>query len=85
VLIKPQFEVGRGEVGKGGVVRDPSAWRGALEKVVAAGANEGLALAGACASPLTGPAGNHEFFVHLRRDVESNPGAVDGAIEEARG
>jgi 23S rRNA (cytidine1920-2'-O)/16S rRNA (cytidine1409-2'-O)-methyltransferase len=85
LLVKPQFEVGPRAVGKGGVVRDPSAWRGALDRVVAAGANEGLALAGACASPLTGPAGNHEFFVHLRRDVESNPGAVDGAIEEARG
>jgi 23S rRNA (cytidine1920-2'-O)/16S rRNA (cytidine1409-2'-O)-methyltransferase len=64
-LIKPQFEVGKGEVGKGGIVRDP----GAHEKVVAAirqtAMEMGLAVRGVCESPITGADGNREFLILL--------------------
>ncbi len=64
-LVKPQFEVGRGEVGHGGVVRDPRKHRAALASVAAAAAGCGFGLRGACASPITGAEGNREFFLHL--------------------
>jgi 23S rRNA (cytidine1920-2'-O)/16S rRNA (cytidine1409-2'-O)-methyltransferase len=63
-LVKPQFEAGRHQVGKGGVVRDPQVHRQVLEKVTAWGASNGLAARGIMASPITGPAGNVEFFIH---------------------
>ncbi|MCP9928034.1 TlyA family RNA methyltransferase [Cyanobium sp. CH-040] len=66
VLVKPQFEVGRGRVGKGGVVRDPAAHADAIEAVIAAAAPLGLQPAGLVASPITGPAGNHEYLLWLR-------------------
>lgn len=75
-LIKPQFEVGKGQVGKGGVVRDPHLHRGAIEKVLAEAAALGLAPAGLIRSPLTGPAGNIEFLAWLRRGGENAPGEV---------
>jgi 23S rRNA (cytidine1920-2'-O)/16S rRNA (cytidine1409-2'-O)-methyltransferase len=65
VLVKPQFEVGRGALGKGGVVRDPVAWRSAIDGVVETGEAVGWHLWGAMASPLPGPAGNVEFLLHL--------------------
>jgi 23S rRNA (cytidine1920-2'-O)/16S rRNA (cytidine1409-2'-O)-methyltransferase len=83
LLVKPQFEVGRGAVGKGGVVRDPIGWRSAIDRVVAAASKEGLGLVDACSSPLTGPAGNREFFVHLRRGEDSNLTAVEIAVDNA--
>lgn len=67
LLVKPQFEAGRDRVGRGGVVRDPGAWADALTRVVDAAAEEGLGLVAAVPSSLPGPAGNVEFFVHLRR------------------
>jgi 23S rRNA (cytidine1920-2'-O)/16S rRNA (cytidine1409-2'-O)-methyltransferase len=64
-LVKPQFEVGRALVGKGGVVRDPVARRGAVEQVRAwAGAN-GFAAGADVESPITGPAGNVEYLLLL--------------------
>jgi 23S rRNA (cytidine1920-2'-O)/16S rRNA (cytidine1409-2'-O)-methyltransferase len=65
VLVKPQFEADRGEVGKGGVVRDPAVWGRALERVAAAAAGVGWRVSGATASALLGPAGNVEFLLHL--------------------
>ena len=64
LLVKPQFEVGRALVGKGGVVRDPAAWLAVLEAVAGALQAEGCDVRGATASPLAGPAGNREFFLH---------------------
>ena len=64
-LVKPQFEAGRGRVGKGGVVRDPEVQREAVETVARAAAGVGLGRRGAVASPLLGPKGNREFFLHL--------------------
>lgn len=69
-LIKPQFEVGKGQVGKGGVVRDPRLHRSASEKVLAEAAAAGLAPAGVIRSPITGPAGNVEFLAWLQRAGE---------------
>jgi 23S rRNA (cytidine1920-2'-O)/16S rRNA (cytidine1409-2'-O)-methyltransferase len=64
-LVKPQFEVGKGEVGKGGVVRDPNQHRRVLERVAAFAARAGWGARGVTRSPLRGPAGNREFFLHL--------------------
>jgi len=61
-LIKPQFEAGRREVGKGGVVRDPEVHRRVLERVLGIAAELGLGLRGLMPSPLRGPAGNVEFL-----------------------
>jgi 23S rRNA (cytidine1920-2'-O)/16S rRNA (cytidine1409-2'-O)-methyltransferase len=87
VLVKPQFEAGRGQVGKGGVVRDPVVWRECLARVADAGAAVGWRLRGATASPLLGPAGNVEFLLHLTPgDVPEAPvdGLLDHAVEEGR-
>jgi len=66
VLIKPQFEVGRENVGRGGIVRDPALHRQVLEELTALwSANEWQVL-DLCASPLPGAEGNREFFAHLR-------------------
>ncbi len=61
-LIKPQFEAGRREVGKGGVVRDPEVHRRVLERVLGIAAGLDLCLCGLMPSPLRGPAGNVEFL-----------------------
>ena len=59
-LVKPQFEAGRGQVGKGGVVRDPVVREAAIAGVMAAAAALGLRVLGRIASPIPGPAGNVE-------------------------
>jgi 23S rRNA (cytidine1920-2'-O)/16S rRNA (cytidine1409-2'-O)-methyltransferase len=66
-LIKPQFEAGKDDVGKGGVVRDARVHRRVLEETVALAHELGLSVAGLIPSPLLGPAGNVEFLIHLRR------------------
>jgi 23S rRNA (cytidine1920-2'-O)/16S rRNA (cytidine1409-2'-O)-methyltransferase len=67
-LIKPQFEAGPGEVGKGGVVRDPAVHRAVCEHVAAwIGAQPGWSVIGIADSPITGPAGNREFLIHARK------------------
>jgi 23S rRNA (cytidine1920-2'-O)/16S rRNA (cytidine1409-2'-O)-methyltransferase len=63
-LIKPQFEAGREQVGKGGVIRDPAIHRLVLEDLSTWAQARGLTLAGMIPSPLTGPAGNVEFLAH---------------------
>lgn len=63
LLVKPQFEVGRQRVGKGGVVRDPAAHAEAIATVIAAARELAWQPAGLVASPLTGPAGNHEYLL----------------------
>jgi 23S rRNA (cytidine1920-2'-O)/16S rRNA (cytidine1409-2'-O)-methyltransferase len=71
-LVKPQFEVGKGEVGKGGVVRDPLQHRSVIERISAFSVSLGLVVLGVAESPLVGPKGNREFFLRLRKggDVE---------------
>jgi 23S rRNA (cytidine1920-2'-O)/16S rRNA (cytidine1409-2'-O)-methyltransferase len=65
VLVKPQFEAGRADVGKGGVVRDPDVHRRVLRQVVDAGLGWGATAIGVVDSGLPGPKGNREFFVHF--------------------
>lgn len=64
VLVKPQFEAGRGQTDRG-VVRDPAIHRGVLERVVAQAGDAGLGARGVIPSPILGPAGNREFLLHL--------------------
>jgi 23S rRNA (cytidine1920-2'-O)/16S rRNA (cytidine1409-2'-O)-methyltransferase len=64
-LVKPQFEVGRDRVGKGGVVRDGLAHRDAIASVTSAAHALGWNAQGIVGSPITGPAGNHEYLLWL--------------------
>ena len=84
LMVKPQFEVGKARVGKGGVVRDPELWREAVTGVVVAAESLGLGLLAAVPSEVPGPAGNREFFVHLRPGAPSDHQAIDRAVDEAR-
>lgn len=63
-LIKPQFEVGRGQVGKGGVVRDPELHRQVVTKIERFCESRGMKVRGVKESSLLGPKGNREFFMH---------------------
>lgn len=65
-LVKPQFEVGPGHVGKGGIVRDHARRLQALQDVIAAAERVGFCSLAHCDSPITGGSGNHEFLLHLR-------------------
>ncbi len=65
-LVKPQFEAGRGSVGKGGVVRDPEIRARAVQSICAAAEELGYTAVGSLESPVKGPKGNVEFFVFLR-------------------
>jgi 23S rRNA (cytidine1920-2'-O)/16S rRNA (cytidine1409-2'-O)-methyltransferase len=65
-LVKPQFEAGREDVGKGGIVRDPAVHARVVEEVSAAADALGLSRAGLVESPITGSEGNREFLLHLR-------------------
>ena len=80
VLVKPQFEAGRPDVASSGVVSDPAVWTRALRGVAEAFREAGVGSVGAMASPLMGPAGNVEFFLHA---VEAGPDAVDARAVEA--
>jgi 23S rRNA (cytidine1920-2'-O)/16S rRNA (cytidine1409-2'-O)-methyltransferase len=75
LMVKPQFEVGRERVGKGGVVRDSALREEAVRSVVAAAAQRGWGTRAVATSPLPGPSGNVEFFAWLRR----GPSFVDDA------
>ncbi|HEX5734779.1 MAG TPA: TlyA family RNA methyltransferase [Blastocatellia bacterium] len=82
-LIKPQFEVGKGEVGKGGIVRDPRKHRRVLVEVKEAAAGAGLWGVGLIESPILGAEGNREFLIHLKRASEDSAAAshLDERIE----
>ena len=83
VLVKPQFEVGKARVGKGGVVRDPAAHCDAIAGVVAAAQALGLRAAGLVASPITGPAGNHEYLLWLQAAGDAGLAAEGDGSSEA--
>ena len=65
ILVKPQFEVGRGQVGKGGIVRDPALHQAACDRVASAVKALGLE-SGIVESPIRGAEGNREFLLHAR-------------------
>jgi 23S rRNA (cytidine1920-2'-O)/16S rRNA (cytidine1409-2'-O)-methyltransferase len=75
-LIKPQFEVGKGNVGKGGVVRDPQQHYQSLWEVLTAAQDCGLGVHGGMVSPLLGPKGNREFLAYLGLGVALCPPEV---------
>jgi 23S rRNA (cytidine1920-2'-O)/16S rRNA (cytidine1409-2'-O)-methyltransferase len=77
-LVKPQFEVGRGQVGKGGVVRALEARRAAVRRVAAAAMAIGFRVGGVAASVLRGPKGNREVFLLVARDLGPRP-SLEGA------
>ncbi len=83
-LVKPQFEVGRGKVGRGGIVREPELHAEVLRRLAAFSRGRGGGLAGAMASPIRGAEGNVEFFLHV---TPARPGleaeALDAALREA--
>jgi 23S rRNA (cytidine1920-2'-O)/16S rRNA (cytidine1409-2'-O)-methyltransferase len=66
ILVKPQFEVGRERVGKGGIVRDPAAQRYAVERVTESVQGTGGSVLGETESPITGAEGNREFLLYAR-------------------
>ena len=77
-LVKPQFEVGRSAIGKGGVVKDPAAHQAAIERVLQAGKAAGLTPCGLIPSPISGGDGNREFLLCF----STEPGAP--AVDKAR-
>jgi 23S rRNA (cytidine1920-2'-O)/16S rRNA (cytidine1409-2'-O)-methyltransferase len=84
VLVKPQFEVGRGQVGRGGIVRDAALHRQALEDIARGAQALGYSLRGACASPIEGAEGNREFFLALAQGgAPLETAAFDAMISRA--
>ena len=79
VLVKPQFEAGRPEIGKRGVVRDPAVRRRVVDHVAAAGAPLGWTCVAATPSPVAGAEGNREVFLHFRLRAKSPPGSGSGS------
>lgn len=84
-LVKPQFEAGRDQVGKGGVVRDQAVHRHVLETVIADAGVSGLQILGLIPSPITGPAGNREFLIFFGWYLSQPPFAIEAAIEACLG
>ena len=72
-LIKPQFEVAKSEVGKGGIVRDPAAHEKVVEAVSQTARELGLMVSGLCESPITGADGNREFLILLQLPEKDKP------------
>lgn len=70
-LIKPQFEVGKGKVGKGGVVRDPQQHDEVVENIKTVAGELGCTVVDVCDSPVLGPKGNREFLIHLQKGERS--------------
>lgn len=82
LMVKPQFEVGKDRLGKGGVVRDPALWRECVETVAATSASLGWGAVGLSRSRLPGPSGNVEFFLWCRR---TSPALDENDYEAAMG
>jgi 23S rRNA (cytidine1920-2'-O)/16S rRNA (cytidine1409-2'-O)-methyltransferase len=82
-MVKPQFEVGRERIGKGGVVRDPELRREAIASVASAARGLGASVLGFASSGLPGPAGNRETFVHLAEGGRAGAlESLDAAVRE---
>ena len=81
-LVKPQFEVGRGEVGRGGIVTDPLKHRRVLIEIARAAARLNLLPIDVIESPILGAEGNREFLMHLQKTdhVQTMPPVVEGKI-----
>lgn len=87
-LVKPQFEAGPRDVGRGGVVRDPAVWTRVLHETTEALSGTGWGLRAVMASPVLGPAGNVEFLMRAQRGAAAAPLDLAGVVaegEEVRG
>lgn len=82
-LVKPQFEVGRGQVGRGGLVKDPALHLQAVRSVASAAQAAGYAVLGACPSPIAGSEGNREFFLHLVNASSEGTADLDERLARA--
>ena len=83
LLVKPQFEVGKDKLGKGGVVREPALRIQSIMTVAASARDLGFGVQAVCPSPLPGPAGNVEYFVWLRKDAPAiDPTQVERVVCE---
>lgn len=76
-LVKPQFEVGRSQIGKGGIVRDEESRRGAIDGVVSTATELGLEVRGLTESPIRGQKGNVEYLIHMARHPDIQPSVDD--------
>ncbi|TQL68737.1 23S rRNA (cytidine1920-2'-O)/16S rRNA (cytidine1409-2'-O)-methyltransferase [Nocardioides albertanoniae] len=86
LMVKPQFEVGKDRVGKGGVVRDHALRAEAVNAVAEAAARRGWGARAVTTSPLPGPSGNVEFFLWLRRgEATIDDAEIEQAVREQRG
>ncbi len=83
MLVKPQFEVGRGRVGSGGVVRDPRDRAEAVRSVCRAIEAQGDGIAAAVDSGVPGPKGNRETFLHVTSDGSPDPAGADELVRAA--
>jgi 23S rRNA (cytidine1920-2'-O)/16S rRNA (cytidine1409-2'-O)-methyltransferase len=83
-LVKPQFEAERGEIGKGGVVRDPAVHDRVCRSAADWLRSRGWAVEGVAESPITGPEGNVEFLLAARRPEAGSPGSVQAAESRDR-
>jgi 23S rRNA (cytidine1920-2'-O)/16S rRNA (cytidine1409-2'-O)-methyltransferase len=83
LMVKPQFEVGKERVGRGGVVRDPELWVEAVAAVAAGAERRGWGARMVTPSPLPGPSGNVEFFLWLRRGPTTLPPDERDAVVRA--
>lgn len=82
-LIKPQFEIGKDKIGKGGVVKSQEEHTNVIAKVIEQSANLGLFAQGLTYSPLKGPAGNIEFLLHLSKVVVDEPVFIEKIVSLA--
>lgn len=80
ILVKPQFEVGKEHLGKGGIVKDPDERKKAVRKVMSAGKDAGLSPVGLMQSPIFGGDGNVEYLLHFCKDSEGL-GLTDSEVE----
>lgn len=85
VLVKPQFEAGRDDVQRGGIVRSQAVWRRVINDVITYAASLGWHPYGVTISPITGPKGNVEFLLHLghKHAEEPFPDTISAAVEQA--
>lgn len=83
LLVKPQFEAGKGGVGRGGIVRDPNVQVQAIEQAISALNRTGVGVIGLVASPITGTQGNREFLIHGRiAERRTDAGTVRRVVTE---
>jgi 23S rRNA (cytidine1920-2'-O)/16S rRNA (cytidine1409-2'-O)-methyltransferase len=82
ILVKPQFEAGRGHVGKGGIVRDPDAHQLAIDRVAQCARSLGWEVVETIPSPITGAEGNREFLLYARRGTSVSATPSEGGAAE---